>query len=161
MPSGGVFRPANSQALKGIAMDMHEPYVRSTFDYVPNAADKIVFDKVHVMMTLTRAVDQTRRAIMREGGQATSGLKRTRYLWLSADRNLDDDLRSQRELLRMKYVRLGTPGVTRSTSRSSGVRRRSNDARAFFEDWLVSVERTFNAPMVAAARTLKRHLANL
>jgi transposase len=147
--------------IEGVAMDMHEPYVRSTLDYVPNAADKIVFDKFHVMMNLTRAVDQTRRAIMREGGQATSGLKRTRYLWLSADRNLDDDLRSQRELLRMKYVRLGIAWGNKEHFAEFWRASTRDDARAFFEDWFASVERTFNAPMIAAARTLKRHLANL
>ncbi len=62
--------------IEGIAMDMHEPYIQSTLRFVPGAADKIVFDKFHITMHLTRAVDLTRRLIMREGGH--SRLRRER-----------------------------------------------------------------------------------
>jgi transposase len=46
---------------------------------VPAAADKIVFDKFHIMRHLVHAVDVTRRAAVRGDGKDGQGLKRTRY----------------------------------------------------------------------------------
>ncbi len=90
--------------IEGGAMDMHEPYIQSTLRFIPGAEDKIVFDKFHISMHLTRAVDLTRRLIMREGGQSTSGLKRTRHLWLFSQNNLDGEKSEQLLGLRKKYL---------------------------------------------------------
>ena len=148
-------------AIEGIAMDMHEPYVLSTREHVPDAAKKIVFDKFHVMAYLSRAVDQTRRVIMNERGHAASGLKRSRFLWLFAERNLDDDRRAQLEALRMKYVRLGIAWANKENFAEFWRASTQDIARLFFEDWFAAVEGTFNAPMISAAQTIKRHLENL
>jgi len=153
--------PEELAGIEGVAMDMHDPYVRSTLAHLPGAENKIVFDKYHVSAYLTRAVDQTRRAIMRERGHEASGLKRTRFLWLTSGQNLDEDRQEQLEGLRMKYVRLGIAWSNKEHFSEFWRSSTCEIARTFFEHWFADVERTFNAPMIAAARTIQRHLANL
>ena len=45
-----------------VAMDMWEPYISVTTQYVPDAENKIAFDKFHIAGHLGDAVDQVRRA---------------------------------------------------------------------------------------------------
>jgi transposase len=142
-------------------MDMHEPYIRSTLAHVPDAADKIVFDKFHVTMHLTRAVDLTRRLIAREGGHALSGLKRTRHLWLFAERNLNDEQGAQLHFLRKKSQKLGSAWASKEHFAEFWRSSTTDDARAFFEDWYHAVTENGSRPMRVAAETVRRHLANI
>jgi len=48
-------------AIRGIAMDMWEPYFAATLKYLPGAASKIVHDRFHVMKHVGEAVDKVRR----------------------------------------------------------------------------------------------------
>ena len=47
--------------IRAVAMDMWDPYVASVREHLPEADDKIVFDKFHVAKHLGDAVDQVRR----------------------------------------------------------------------------------------------------
>jgi len=147
--------------IEGVAMDMHDPYIRSTMTHVPGAENKIVFDKFHISMYLTRAVDLTRRIMMREGGRETSGLKGTRHLWLFAGHNLDEERREQLEGLRKRYFRLGIAWSNKEHFTEFWRSSTREAAQQFFDDWFKSVCETFNQPMVDAAHTLRRHLANI
>lgn len=153
--------PEVRAGIEGVAMDMHQPFFLSTLAHLPNAAEKIVFDKFHVMMQLSRAVDATRRATVREGGRESSGLKRTRFLWLSAKGKLDEQQRTQLDLLREKYVRLGIAWGQKEHFGEFWTAETVDAARAFFGEWYAAVERTFNEPMIAAGRTIARHLENI
>ncbi len=150
--------------IVGIAMDMHDPYVQSTLTYVPDAAKKIVFDKFHVTMYLSKAVDETRRAIIRDGVQNTAppaGLKKTRYLWLYAQGKLTDAQQTQFEDLRWRYIRLGIAWSQKEHFAEFWKARTITAARAFFANWAQAVKETFNEPMIAAMRTIERHLENI
>lgn len=48
-------------SIKGIAMDMWDPYIAATKDLIPDAEIKIVFDRFHVIKQVTDALDQVRR----------------------------------------------------------------------------------------------------
>ncbi len=152
---------ADREEIEGIAMDMHEPYFRSTLAHVPDAAKKIVFDKFHVTMYLTRAVDATRRAIMKAGGPEASGLKRTRHLWLYAKKNLEDFDRSILDALSAQYHRLGKAWSQKELFSEFWNASTAEDARTFFEHWRSEVIAAANAPMIDAMRTIERHLSNL
>ncbi|WP_317996523.1 ISL3 family transposase [Vulcanimicrobium alpinum] len=94
-------------AIEGIAMDMWQPYFESTVAHVPDAARKIVFDKYHITAYLTKAVDLTRRAMMRDKTLDRTALKGTKYSWLRSFANLDRDERRDLSALRSQYKRLG------------------------------------------------------
>ena len=43
--------------IEAVAMDMWEPYLQSTLTQVPEAAEKIVFDRFHIMGHMGKAVE--------------------------------------------------------------------------------------------------------
>jgi transposase len=60
----GYFQGFTEPELAGIdavAMDMWEPYVNSVRAHVPDAHNKIVFDRFHVMVHIGTAVDSVRK----------------------------------------------------------------------------------------------------
>lgn len=70
-------------AIRGIALDMWEPYLRSIHEFVPGAQEKIVFDKYHVAFHLNQAVDLVRREENRHLRSLGSNLlKGTKFDWL-------------------------------------------------------------------------------
>ena len=70
-------------AIESVAMDMWPAYIRATRDAVPQASEKIAFDKFHVAQYLGDAVDKVRRtehrALLSEG---RNDLTRTKHRWL-------------------------------------------------------------------------------
>ncbi len=62
-----------------MAMDMWEPYIQATRAQVPEAAEKIVFDRFHVMGHIGKAVDTVRkqehRGLMESGDETLKGSK--------------------------------------------------------------------------------------
>lgn len=145
--------------IEGIAMDMHEPYFLSTLAHVPDAAKKIVFDRFHVMMHLTRAVDETRRALMRQRGM--SGLKHTRQLWLYAKRNLDAFDQALLDRLAATYRRIGVAWSQKEQFAEFWSARTIEAAKAFFEHWKADVLAALNPPMMKALRMIEHRLTNL
>src|SRR5665811_2401607 len=75
--------PPQMAALEGVAMYMWEPYVKATMENVPLAADKIVFDRFHIMKHMNDAVDQVRRQEHRQlSAEGDDLLKGTKHWWL-------------------------------------------------------------------------------
>src|SRR5204863_5704068 len=69
--------------IEAVAMDMWEPYVQATCAQVPDAVDKIVFDRFHCAKHLNEGVDRVRRAEHRElRAQGDTRLTGTKYAWL-------------------------------------------------------------------------------
>ena len=69
--------------IQTVAMDMWEPYIRVSTKYVPQAREKIAFDKFHVAGHLGDAVDRVRRAEHRRlAGADDQRLKGSSYAWL-------------------------------------------------------------------------------
>lgn len=58
-------------------MDMWDPYIAASKAFVPDAEDKIVFDRFHVMQQVTSAVDKVKRQehkkLMPEGNGSPQG----------------------------------------------------------------------------------------
>ena len=70
--------------LESVAMDMWNPYIWATRENVPDADNRIVFDKFHIAQHLGRAVDEVRRAENRElVAQGDHRLKNTKHAWLT------------------------------------------------------------------------------
>jgi len=67
--------------IEAVAMDMWEPFISSTWQHVPDAGHKIVFDRFHIMKHMLEAVDAVRKSEHRRllaAGDDT--LKRSKYL---------------------------------------------------------------------------------
>lgn len=53
--------PEQLAAIEGIAVDMWDPFARSILEHVPDAEEKIVYDRFHIMMHVGKAVDTVRK----------------------------------------------------------------------------------------------------
>jgi transposase len=99
--------PEQLRAIEAIAMDMWEPYVQATLEWVPLSKDKIVFDKFHVMKKMNEGVDKVRkeehRALMALGSNT---LSKTKYLWLYGEENIPEH--RQEEFTALKESTLKT-----------------------------------------------------
>jgi len=80
---------------------MWPAYIESTLAFLPNAEEKIVFDKFHVAKYLTHAVDLERRAAERRDPT----LKSTRYQWLRRPQNMSRAQRVEFTKLRRTHER--------------------------------------------------------
>jgi len=77
------------EKIEAIAVDIWDPFLASIWEHVPEAEEKIVFDRYHLMTHMVKAVDQVRKEEHRElkkgGDKRLSGSK---YLWLYSRENL-------------------------------------------------------------------------
>ena len=147
--------------IEGIAMDMWLPYFESVIAHVPNAASKIVFDKFHITSYLTKAVDQTRRRLMRDPSVEHDDLKGTKYVWLRNPSNMDNAERRELANLRNQYATLGRAWAIKEQFAEFWRYRRESSARSFFASWYGWVTRSQVPAIAEAAKTIKRHFANI
>ena len=85
------FSAPELEHVKSVAMDMWDPYIAATKAYIPNATEKIVFDRFHVMKHVTDAVDKTRKqehALLHNDGNDI--LKGSKYLFLWNKENIPE-----------------------------------------------------------------------
>ena len=94
--------------IEAVAMDMREAYSQVTRAQVPEAAEKIVFGRFHVMGHVGKAVDTVRKQEHRElmaSGDET--LKGSTYLWLYSRENVPEQRRDEFEVLMRKELKVG------------------------------------------------------
>ncbi len=74
--------------IESVSMDMWPAYINATLKHIPDAREKIAFDKFHVAKYLGEAVDKVRRAEHKELMKAGwEDLKGTKYDWLTKPAN--------------------------------------------------------------------------
>jgi len=154
--------PEHVASIEAIAMDMWEPYIRSTEAHVPDARSKIVFDKYHVAQHLNEAVDKVRRQENRElTAEGKDWLKGTKYDWL---RNPDNFGRSQwRQFteLRESALRTARAWALKEAAmclfdlRSAGVVEKN------FHAWYAWAVRSRLEPIKRVARMVRNHWENI
>jgi transposase len=147
--------------IEGIAMDMWLPYFESTIAHVPDAVRKIVFDKFHITSYLTKAVDQTRRRLMRDPSIDRDDLKGTKYVWLRNPENMESTERRELANLRNQYAKLGRAWAIKEQFAEFWRYRRESSARSFFAAWYGWATRSQIPAIIEAAKTIKRHFDNI
>jgi transposase len=159
------YRSLSAKQLAGIeavAMDMWEPFISSTTEYLPQAADKIVFDRFHLMKHMLQAVDQVRKAEHRrlqELGDAT--LTKSKYLWLFSEENLPERYAERFALLKNMHLQTARAWAIKESFRDLWNYQRKGWAERHWQTWYFWATHSQLAPVVRAARTVKNHLANV
>ncbi len=147
-------------ALQAVAMDMWDPYIKATRDGLPDGADRIVFDRFHVMRDITTAVDLVRkeehRALLRETG--ASVLTGSKYLWLYAEEHLSPKHVLAFAPLKALNLKVGRAWAIKEALRSLWSYRQPAAARRFFRRWYGWARRSQLEPIRRVAATLQRHL---
>jgi transposase len=148
--------------IQAVAMDMWEPFISSTWLYVPNAAAKIVFDRYHIMTHMNKAVDEVRKAEHRRlQEQDDDTLKRTKYLWLFSEENLPKRYADWFAQLKSLHLKTGRAWAIKESLRDLWNYRRKGWAMRHWKDWYFWATHSALKPVVKVARTVKRYLPNI
>ena len=150
------------QSIQAIAMDMGEHYIQATHTCVPDAATKIVFDKYHVVRTVTTAVDDVRRQEHKALRAADdTRLKGTKYLWLWNAENVPAWRRGEFDALKHAALKTSRAWALKEALRPFWAYRYAKCAAKYFAAWYFWATHSRLTPMIKAAKTLKHHLPNL
>jgi transposase len=147
--------------IEGVAMDMWVPYYESTLEHLPNAAEKIVFDKFHIASYLSKAVDEVRRTTVRSQGKEASDLKGTKYIWLRNYSALGRADKRAISELRKYYVHLGRAWSIKEQFQHFWQYKCETIARRFFDQWYFWATHSRIPAIIEVAKMIKRHFANI
>lgn len=149
-------------SVETVAMDMWDPYIAATKAYIPEAENKIVFDRYHVTRIVTQAVDHVRkqehRALMERGIDL---LKGTKYLWLWNEENIPEFRREEFEGLRSLDLKVCKAQAVKENLRNLWNYKSRAWMEKFFNRWYFWATHSRTKPIISAAKTLKSHLPNI
>jgi transposase len=154
--------PAQLASIEGVAMDMWDAYENSVRAHVPQAEDKIVYDKFHVAKHLGEAVDRVRRSENKElRAQGDERLVGSRYRWLrNPDNFRNDQWREFRELRESKLKTARAWALKEQAMLLWGYQY-EGCAKKHFDWWYRWATHSRLKPMVDKARMLKERLPNI
>ena len=150
------------QGIEAVAMDMWEPYVQATLESLPLAREKIVYDRFHIMQHMTKAVDQVRKAENRKlFSEGDERLKKTKYLWLTTEKNLSEKQKEAFEALRNSDLKTARAWGIKENLRNLWSYTSPGWARRFFEGWYQWASRSRLEPVKKVASMIQRRLENV
>jgi len=158
----GTLSAEQLASIEAVAMDMWEAYENSVREHLPQADEKIVYDKFHVAKQLGEAVDRVRRAenkaLCARGDERLVGSK---YRWLrNPDNFTDEQWRAFRDL-RTSNLRTARAWALKEQAMVLWDYRYEGSARKHFAWWYRWATHSRLPPMIAKARMLKSRLTNL
>ena len=158
----GGLSPERLAAIEAVGMDMWDPYVKATLEVVPLAADKIVFDRFHIMQHMNEAVDKVRRREHRElMAEGCELLKGTRHWWLYAYDHVPDKHLRAFEAVRDCQLQTSRAWAIKETLRELWRYRSVAWAGKFFKSWYGWARRSRLEPVKQVAAMLRRRLHNI
>jgi len=147
------------EAIESVSMDMWSAFINATLESLPNADQKIAFDKFHVAKYLGEAVDQVRRqehkALMGEGSDQLKGSK---YDWLYNPKNMTRRQKRRFKALRDSTLKTARAWAIKEFAMSLWYYRSKTWARKGWERWLSWAVRSRLEPIKKVAKTIKEHL---
>ncbi|MGH8514795.1 MAG: ISL3 family transposase, partial [Gammaproteobacteria bacterium] len=157
--------PTERAQITAIAVDMWDPYLKTIRAYVPQAEQKIVFDKFHVMRHAAEAMDAVRRLeqqeLRRRGDRRLVG---TKYLWLKNPAHfmrLTAAMRQQFRRLKRSTLKAARAWALKEAFRRIWEYRSPAAARAFFQRWYAWAIRSRLKPVIYFAGIIARRLDNI
>ena len=153
--------PASRRAqVEAVAMDMWRAYMNAAATWLPKA--KVCYDRFHVARHLGEAVNTVRkqehRSLLEEGDRTLTG---TKYLWLESPRRMGPGRRKLLSLLRDACVRTGRAWALKEMASRLWNYTHKGWARKAWMAWLALASRSKLAPMVKAARMVRKHLEGI
>lgn len=148
--------------IEAVAMDMWEPYIQATRARVPDAAEKIVFDRFHVMGHVAKAVDTVRKQEHRE--RMASGddtLKGSKYLWLYSRENVPARRRDEFNALMRQALKVGRAWAIKEALRRLWHYVSPASGWKFWKRWYFWATHSRLTPIRKAARTVRGHIDNI
>ena len=148
--------------IEAVAMDMWEPYIQATRVRIPEAAEKIVFDRFHVMGHVGKAVDTVRKQEHRDlmaSGDVT--LKGSKYLWLYSQENVPERRRDEFNALIRQELKVGRAWAIKEALRRLWHYVYPASGLKFWKRWYCWATHSRLEPIRQAAETIRRHIDNI
>jgi transposase len=153
--------PERCKQLEAVTIDMSGAYIKAVTEASPQAT--LIFDRFHVQRLAQQAVDEVRRAEVREsrGTEEAKVLKRTRFILLKNPWNLTNlegqklaELqRTNKPIYRAYMLKEGLAGILDGLDLES--------ARVKLRDWTGWADRSRLEPFKKLARTVKEHFEGI
>ena len=139
-------------------MDMWRAYTKAVRERIPEADDRIIYDRFHVMKEVGVALDLIRKAenrdLLKEGNELLVG---TKYLWLTGRESIATRRRREFAALRRKKLKTARAWMLKETLRHLWDFRSPSRAAGYWRRWYYWASHSRLLPMMRAAKKLKKH----
>ena len=157
-----AFAPEALQGVQAISMDMWPAYINVCQEQVPEAKQKIVFDRFHIMSHVLAAVDTVRKqehkALLSTGNTV---LSKSKYLWLYSAENVPEKSRAHFQQLKGANLKTARAWALKESLRELWSYQNEGWAKRFWQRWYFWATHSQLPPMVKAAKMIARHLPNV
>lgn len=148
--------------IEAISLDMWPAYIQACQACVPQAEDKMVFDRFHIMQHIGQGVDRVRKQEHKEllrQGDAT--LTRSKYLWLYSAENMPAAAQERFEQIRHGNLKTARAWAMKESLREMWNYTSAGWAKRFWDRWYFWATHSRLAPMIEKAKLIARHLPNV
>lgn len=150
---------AQREGINTISMDMWPAFINATLESIPDAEEKVAFDRFHVAQHLGNAVDKVRRdehkRLKAQGNPILSG---TKHDWLSARRNVPNKRKSAFRDLCDSQLKTARAWMWKEAAACLWHYTSRTWAKKAWECWYAGAIRSRLEPIKKTARMIKRHL---
>jgi len=154
------------KAIRQVAIDMSPAYVKGVKENFGNAV--IVYDKFHVVSQVAKAVEEVRRAEVRQDATARAQLEKTCWLWRKNPERWTEREARRWERLKDKPLVTGLAYAMRVELQRAYAVATASQARQRFRawcDWVCAEAEALTTgllePMRKAAEMVERHLEGI
>lgn len=157
-----VFTPVQRASIEAISMDMWPAYIGACRAHVPQADDKMVFDRFHIMQHVGQGVDRVRKqehkALLQEGDNT---LTHSKYLWLYSEENMPTAAREKFDQIKHQNLKTARAWALKESLREMWTYRSVAGAKRFWQRWYFWATHSRLTPMIEKAKLMARHLPNI
>ena len=144
-----------ARQIKDVCLDMSAAFISGLSEQLPNA--QLTFDNFHLMQLLGDAVDQVRREEQRTHPE----LKGSRYVWLKNEWNHTEEQARTFDALRSSKLATVRATHLRSVFQDIFACDSVQEAQTLLKQWYFWATHSRIAPMIKAAKTIKKHWAGV
>jgi transposase len=157
-----AFPEASRQHIEAISLDMWPAYINACQASVPQADQKMVFDRFHIMRHVLEAVDKVRKrehkTLMSQGD---STLAKSKYLWLYSEENVPQQSKEHFRAIKSMQLKTARAWALKESLRQLWHYRSIGWAKRFWQRWYFWATHSRLTPMIDTAKLIARHLPNV
>lgn len=157
-----AFTEEQRAGIEAISLDMWPAYINACRAQVPQADDKMVFDRFHIMQHVGQGVDRVRKQEHKELlQQGDDTLTRSKYLWLYSAENMPAAARERFDQIKDGKLKTARAWALKESLREMWTYHSVGWAKRFWQRWYFWATHSRLAPMIEKAKLIARHLPNI
>jgi len=146
--------------LESVTMDMWDAYIGAVKETIPDAEEKICFDRFHVARYFTKAVDKVRAEEHRDykAKYGTSPLTKTRYMWLRSKESRPEQTTKDFAALACMNLKTARAWRIKESAGELWTLTDRKESEAAWRKLLGWTARSRLQPMIEVGRTIRNYL---